>query len=113
MAGREPAASTNRSARISSPPTLEHLRPGKPRLAEEHIDAVGPPVRYGPLMQRVDPAEHPVADRRPARSAPIARRPRTGPRAALPGRHQRYRPASSTVCTPVDAGAREPAALPR
>src|SRR5258707_7664105 len=51
--------------------------PGKPRLAEEHVDAVDPPVRYGRLMQRVDPAEHPAADRGRGRSGP--RRPRPEP----------------------------------
>src|ERR1700751_1281150 len=44
---------------------------GKARLTHEHVDAVRPAVGDRRFMQRVDPAEPPVADRRPVRPRPL------------------------------------------
>jgi hypothetical protein len=71
MAGREPAARTKRSARSSSSPTRRIFGPANRALAEEHVDAVGPAVRDGVLVQRVDAAEDPAADRGPVGPGPF------------------------------------------
>ena len=38
-------------------------------LADEHVYAARQPEGDGPLVQRVDPAEHPVATRQPVSSS--------------------------------------------
>ena len=48
----------------------ERLRRDEASLAEEDVDAVGPAVGDSSVVERVDPTEHPVADRWPIGADP-------------------------------------------